>query len=126
MNQFFNFDVGTLQRWLTWELSSSTLFFISFINSFALYALAPVIFLFLPVLIGTLWLERRYGWLIFFALFVVLPAAAIYFVIDVGTWNHALQLFPLGLFFFYCFLLRLTVPMWNEGEAPESLPDFEI
>lgn len=128
MNQFFNLDIGTLQRWLTWELSGSALFFLSFMHVYALYLMVPVILLFLPVLIGTLWLEKRFGWLIFFALFVITPAVTIYFVIDSGTWFFALQMIPFGLFFFYCFLLRLTVPMWarEQDKEPEPVPDFKL
>jgi uncharacterized membrane protein len=88
--------------------------------------LGPVILLFLPILIGTLFLEKRYGWLIFFALFVLTPSIFIYFIIDSGTWYFALQFFPIGLFLFYCFLLRLTVPMWERPAEEETVPDFKI
>ena len=126
LNQFFNLDVDTLERWLTWELSAGTLYFLSFFRIAALYILGPVILLFLPILIGTLFLEKRYGWLIFFALFVLTPSIFIYFIIDSGTWYFALQFFPIGLFLFYCFLLRLTVPMWERPAEEETVPDFKI
>lgn len=120
----FHFDIETLERWLTWELSGSVLFFLSFFRIFALYLLGPFILLFLPVLVGTLWIEKRYGWLIFFALFVLTPSIFIYFIIDSGTWYFALQFFPIGLFLFYCFLLRLTVARWES--ATEEVPELKL
>jgi hypothetical protein len=54
------------------------------------------------------------------------PAVVIYVVIDAGTWSFALQMVPIGLFFFYCFLLRLTVPTWDQVERSDTMPDFEI
>ncbi|MFO7845469.1 MAG: hypothetical protein R6V27_02835 [Balneolaceae bacterium] len=122
----FHFDVETLERWLTWELSGSVLFFLSFFRILALLLLAPLILLFLPVLIGTLWIERRYGWLLFLALFVVVPAVAIYFIIDSGQWFFALQFVPIGLFLFYCFLLKLTIPMWERTAEPDAVQNLRI
>ena len=126
MMNIFSFDIENLRLWLTWELSASSLFFLSFFRIATLYILGPVILLFLPVLIGTLYLEKRYGWLIFFAFFVLTPSIFIYFIIDSGTWYFALQFFPIGLFLFYCFLLRLTVPMWEQPVEEETVPDFKI
>ncbi|WP_340105356.1 hypothetical protein [Rhodohalobacter sp. 8-1] len=124
MINIFSFNVENLRLWLTWELSASSLFFLSFFRIATLYILGPVIVLFIPVLIGTLYLERRYGWLIFYALFVLTPSIFIYFIIDSGTWYFALQFFPIGLFLFYCLLLRLTVAGW-ESET-EDIPDLQI
>lgn len=124
MLNLFSFNIENLRLWLTWELSASSLFFLSFFRIAALYLLGPIILLFLPVLIGTLFLEKRYGWLIFLALFVLTPSILIYFIIDSGTWYFALQFFPFGLFIFYCFLLRLTITEW-ESET-EDIPDLQI
>jgi len=124
MMNIFSFDIENLRLWLTWELSASSLFFLSFFRIATLYILGPVILLFLPVLIGTLYLEKRYGWLIFFAFFVLTPSIFIYFIIDSGTWYFALQFFPIGLFLFYCFLLRLTVAGWKS--ETEEVPELNI
>ena len=126
MIKFFSFDIDALERWLTWELSGSILFFLSFFRIFALYLLGPVILLFLPVLVGTLWIEKRYGWLIFLLIFVIIPAISIYFIINSGSWFFALQFVPIGLFLFYCFLLRLTIPMWEQPANQEGAPKIEI
>lgn len=124
MINLFSFNVENLRLWLTWELSASTLFFLSYFRIAALYILGPVILLFLPVLIGTLWDEKRYGWLIFFALFVLTPSIFIYFIIDSGNGYFALQFLPIGLFLIYCYLLRLIVAGW-ESEA-EEIPELQI
>lgn len=123
MINLFSFDIENLRLWLTWELSGSVLFFLSFFRLAALYLLGPVILIFIPVLIGTLWIEERYGWLLFFGLFVLIPSIFIYFIIDSGTWFFALQFFPIGLFLFYCFLLRLTIAGW-ESET-EEIPELK-
>lgn len=118
----FHFDIKTLERWLTWELSGSVLFLLSFFRIAALYLVGPVILLFLPVLMGTLWNEQRYGWLFFLLLFVLIPAVLIYFIIDTASWFILLQFVPVGLFLFYCFLLKLTIPMWDQN--PEQAPNL--
>jgi len=121
----FNFNVGNLQFWLTYELSGTVLFMLSFYYAASFYAMSALALLFLPVLIGTLWVENRYGWLIFFALFVGLPALSIYVIFDAGSWYYALRSFPIGLFLFYCFLLKITVGTWDEAER-EIIPELKL
>jgi len=125
MMNLFSFNIENLRLWLTWELSASVLFALSFFRIAALYILGPVILLFIPILIGTLYLEKRFGWLLFFGLFVLIPSLLIYFVIDFGSWSFALNFVPLGLFLFYCFLLRLTVATWDEPET-DVVPELRL
>ena len=113
----FSLNIDNLRLWLTWELSASVLFALSFFRIVALFILGPVILLFIPILIGTLFLEKRFGWLLFFGLFVLTPSVLIYLIIDFGSWNFALQFVPIGLFFFYCFLLKLTIASWDMPET---------
>ncbi|REL24848.1 hypothetical protein DYD21_16960 [Rhodohalobacter sp. SW132] len=121
----FTFDIKSLDLWLSYELSGSALFMMSFFYIASLYLLGALILLFLPILVGTLIHEKRYGWLIFFLLFVGLPALFIYFIFDSGSWFHVLRFVPIALFLFYCLLLKLTLPGWD-NPAPEPAPKLQL
>ena len=56
--------------------------------------------------------ERKYGWITFFILLVVLPL-----FIDHVFFNHTnfyliLLFLPLAFFYLYCFLLKITIRDW--------------
>lgn len=121
----FTFDLKSLDLWLSYELSGAALFLVSFFYIASLYLLGALILLFLPILVGTLILEKRYGWLSFFFLIVGLPSLFIYFIFDSGNWFYILQFVPIALFLFYCLLLKLTLPGWDDP-ATEPAPKLHL
>ena len=113
-----NYELSKLQHWLDYGLSSSALLFLSYAYGFTLIlALIAAIALF-PLLIKVLINEKRYGWIIFFITSVIIPSLITYFLLDSVNWiNRGTTFFTaasvsLVFFYFYCGLLRLTIPQW--------------
>jgi len=97
----YRFDVLTLKRWLNYELSGTVLFFVSFLFIASLYVLAGFIVIFLPLLIGTLIKENRFGWLLSLFVFIIIPAIFIFNFFYSTTWFYILQFVPAAFFLFY-------------------------
>jgi hypothetical protein len=57
---------------------------------------------------------KRYGWLISFVLFIVLPTIAFYTMFNMIGWMNVLVLFPLLFMGLYYYILRLTISNWRE------------
>jgi len=56
--------------------------------------------------------EKRFGWVAFFIIMVVVPIIG-FFILDINTsYKYALELIPLALFYFYYFILRLAIKSW--------------
>jgi hypothetical protein len=68
--------------------------------------------LFTPFMLKVLFEERRFGWIIYFIIIVLIPVIAIYFFNFGLSYKPAFQLIPLGTFYFYCFTLRLAIKDW--------------
>lgn len=67
-----------------------------------------------PVILWTLFRLKRYGWLLSFFLFIMLPYIAIYYFIPHSSWHFVLMIIPLVFLFIYYFILRLTIPTWKD------------
>jgi hypothetical protein len=103
-----------LKYFLNYELSSSSLFFISFVyaSTFVLAIIAAVVFT--PFLIYVLYRNRKYLWLILFFALIVFPPLIIYLTNIKGMFLSVVLYIELGLFYFYCFVLRFVVADWVE------------
>jgi hypothetical protein len=123
--RFFRFDVHTLQTWLSYELSGAVLFFVSFLFIASLYVLGAFILVFLPILIGTLIKEGRFGWLTSLFVFIIIPFIVIYIYFSSSTWFLILKFVPVSFFLFYCYLLRLSIGNWNDP-VPEPTPRLDL
>ncbi|NBC27607.1 MAG: hypothetical protein GVY08_12155 [Bacteroidetes bacterium] len=121
----YQFNTPTLRKWLNYDLSATVLFFISFLFIASLYVLAGFIILFLPLLIGTLIKEERYGWLVSLCIFIFMPAIVIYIYFRSTTWYFILQFVPAAFFLFYCYLLKHTIDRWKDPIV-EPEPDLNL
>lgn len=121
----YRFDIQTLQRWLNYELSGTVLFLVSFLFIASLYVLAGLVIIFLPLLIGTLIKEKRFGWLLSLFVFIIIPVILIFKFFYSTTWFFILQFVPAALFLLYCYLLRLTIPGWGDP-VPERTPNLRL
>lgn len=121
----YRFDIQTLQRWLNYELSGTVLFLVSFLFIASLYVLAGLVIIFLPLLIGTLIKEKRFGWLLSLFVFIIIPVILIFKFFYSSTWFFILQFVPAALFLLYCYLLRLTIPGWGDP-VPEHTPNLGL
>jgi hypothetical protein len=110
-----NSHIKKLDYYLNYELSTSSLFLLILVN----VAFLPIIFLaaviFTPYLLFVLIKERKYGWIITFFLMVVLPFTAIQFFVS-GAAASLLSSIILGMFYIYCFLLKMTTRDWVSSE----------
>jgi hypothetical protein len=108
-------------KYLNYELSTSLLFFSSlFAGIFLILALIAAI-LFTPYMLYMLYKEKKNGWIIFYFLLVALPLIVIFIISLTVDFIAPLLLIPLGLFYFYCFLLRFEVNSWiRERNAREQ------
>lgn len=114
-----NHRLEELQKWLNFELPGMVIFGISFFYHTAFILLFTAVICFTPYLLYVLFRERKYTWLVSFGIFVALPAFVSYYLI--GAFPHPGYYFtagyqilassvPLAFFFFYCYVLKLSIP----------------
>lgn len=109
-----SYNVGRLQKWLDYELSGMSLFILSYLYRVTLYLAVIAAVIFIPILFKVLFEERRYGWVITFFLLVVIPPLVTYSILDESIRLFVAGCVALGLFYFYCGLLRLIIPEWED------------
>lgn len=107
-----DYNLRRLQQWLDYELSTIMLMLLSWFWNLALLLMIIAAFLFTPFMLKILFQERRFGWIIFFFLMVILPATGTLFLNIDPSYKFAFELIPLALFYFYCFVLRLAIKDW--------------
>jgi len=106
------YNVRRLQQWLDYELSTLLLMLLSWFWNIALILMIIAAILFTPFMVKVLFEERRFGWIIFFFLLVLLPASCS-LLFDIGSsYKFIIELIPLALFYFYCFVLRIAIKDW--------------
>ncbi|MDX1671426.1 MAG: hypothetical protein R3211_03735 [Balneolaceae bacterium] len=121
-----NNDIDRLMYWLNFELAGSVLFLISFLHFIAIYFVGLAALAILPLMLKVLIRQKRYGWLAFLFILVGLPTLLVYLLINYGDLNNFptpllntsifLAYIPIGMFYLYCFLLRLVIPEWAQVE----------
>lgn len=107
-----NYNVMRLQQWLDYELSTGGLILLMWAWGSILLLLIVAAILFTPFMLKVLIEVRRYSWITYFLIIVVIPLV-ISFLFDSGSTSRAsFQYFSLGTFYFYCFTLRLAIKEW--------------
>ncbi len=109
-----NYNVKKLKRWLNYSLSSSTLYLLSWLWHFTLILLFGAAIMFVPFMIKILFEEKRIGWILFFIIIVLIPSILIYLFYKSSIYFRILELIPLAMYYFYCFLLRITIIDWTD------------
>lgn len=104
-----------LDYYLNYELSSSALFVIALFNVMFLPIIMLVALIFTPYLLFVLYKERRTGWIIGFFIMVILPYALMQIFIS-GYAAIIASSIPLGLFYLYCFALKMSTREWVTAE----------
>ena len=104
-------NIDRLSGILNYHLSTIALYFLWFFSP-ALFLAVIAAVLFAPYMLFVLFREKRYGWITFFIVLVLLPV-----LIDVLFFYHTgayliLLFLPLAFFYFYCFLLKITIQDW--------------
>lgn len=107
-----DYNIGRLQQWLDYELSTVLLFFLSWFWTLMIVLMGIAAILFTPLMLKILFQERKFGWITFFLILVVIPLIVIQFLDIEPNYKFAMSLIPFALFYFYCFLLRFAVRDW--------------
>jgi hypothetical protein len=107
-----NQNLKRLNYWLKYQISSSFLLILSWMFPLALLLTTIVALIFAPFMLFILYKEKKFGWIIFFGILIIFPLIIIIVFSMHSTYFMALILIPLALFYFYCFILRLTVSDW--------------
>lgn len=107
-----NYNVHRLQKWLDYELSTLILMLLSWFWNIAILLMIIAAFVFTPFMLKVMFEERRFGWITFFFLIVILPALGALFINIDSSYKFVIELIPLALFYFYCFVLRLAIKDW--------------
>lgn len=120
-------DIVELRRFntlLNFELSTSAAFILQSFFPINIYIIVIAAILFTPYMIYVLIKEKKYGWIIFFFLLVVLPYPVTYLIIGDYILLPAWLLLPIIPFYFYCFLIKYSVSQWlNEFNAEQQLAE---
>ena len=79
-------------------------------------------FALLPLLLKVLLQEKKYGWIVFFFIFVIGSGLAAFIYFSNADWmlhsNIVISsaLVSLMCFYIYCGMLKLTIPQWLHDE----------
>ena len=113
-----------LRTVLNYQLSTTALLFLAYIlgpfivitKSLFVILIIIVSILFIPYMLFVLSNARKYGWILFFCIIVLIPLLCTFvFLNSSSNLYYAILLILFALFFFYCFLLRLAVNDWVKG-----------
>lgn len=107
-----NYNIERLKKWLNYELAGSIVLIATLFTNWALLLIGMAALIFIPIMVMILYEEQQYGWIVFFGIFVAIPSAIIYFLLDNSEWTQVLHSIPLMLFLVYCGMLKLTLRSW--------------
>jgi hypothetical protein len=107
-----NNNLSRLKKYLNYEISSSVLFFLSFLAPIFMFFAVGAAIIFTPFMMYVLFKEKKTGWLISFIIIVILPIILLLILSVQFEFAAALLTIPIVLFYFYCFLLRFAANEW--------------
>lgn len=108
-----DYNIRRLQQWLDIELSTSMLLLLSWFWNFTIFISAIAAIIFTPFMLKILFEERKFGWIFLFIIFVTLPILWLLFGGYNSDYKFIFGLIVLGLFYFYCFVLRIVIKDWQ-------------
>lgn len=97
-----------LSQYLNYELSSSILYFLSNAVSITLILAIVAATIFTPFMLYFLFRAKKIGWLITFFIIVIIPFIICIIIGLKVNFLAAFALIPLGFFYFYCFILKIS------------------
>ncbi len=99
-----------LNYWLTYELSSVTIFILHHvIGLLSLYIFIGAALVFTPYMLKTLYELKKYGWIAVFFLFTCPPLLVDLFLVENHVWEMVMRGFSLASFYFYCCTLKYSI-----------------
>ncbi len=115
-----NFSLTRLKKYLNYEVSSSILYFLSFQVFIFIFLASAIALIFMPFMLYVLFTEKKKGWIVFFIVIVIIPIIFLLILSVMVEFSKPLLFIPLGLFYFYCFLLRFEVNNWAREEIARN------
>lgn len=115
-----------LYYFLNFELSTSTLLLFASLGPLFIVIMMLTSLLFAPYMLYVLYKDEKYGWIITFSMFVVIPTLLNFSQINSMMFKSSLNYIVLGMFYFYCFLLRFSVKDWLEEEFAKRRREYEM
>ena len=108
-----NHNLNRLKQYLNYEISSSVLYFLSFQVFLFIFLASIAALIFMPFMLFVLFKEKKKGWITLFIVIVVIPIIILLILFVMVEFSKPLLFISLGLFYFYCFLLRYEVNEWS-------------
>ncbi|MBI1938616.1 MAG: hypothetical protein HYS25_10885 [Ignavibacteriales bacterium] len=103
-----------LKFYLNFELSASALYILSYSYGSVLVLSAGAALIFTPFIIYSLYKTQKFFWLSSFFVLIIIPSPIVYLVSEDKTFFSVLLFVELGVFYFYCVILRFVVNDWAE------------
>jgi hypothetical protein len=116
-----NYNLNQLKKFLNYEISLSTLYFLSFLAFAFIFAAFAAALIFTPYMLYILFKEDKKSWIVIFIIIVIIPLILLIILTFLFAFDKSLFLIPLGLFYFYCFLLRFEVNGWIRELSAKNL-----
>jgi uncharacterized membrane protein len=120
-----NYNLTRLRKFLNYQVSSSLLYFLSFQVFVFIFIASAAALIFTPFMLYVLVTEKKYGWIVFFIIIVVVPIIVLLILSWMVEFSRPLLFITLGLFYFYCFLLRFQVNDWSREAMARNQYLFE-
>ncbi len=117
-----NYNLARLSKYLNYHITTFALFIASWFGAIFLLVAALGGLIFAPYMLYVLYQENKKGWILFFAIIVIVPFILL-IIISFLYPSFKLTiviLITLGLFFLYCFLLRFEVNDWIREERAKN------
>ncbi len=120
-----NYNLTRLRKYLNYQVSSSLLYFLSFQVFVFIFIASAAALIFTPFMLYVLITEKKYGWIVFFIIIVVVPVIILLMLSWMVEFSRPMLFISLGLFYFYCFLLRFQVNDWSREAIARNQYLFE-
>jgi len=120
-----NYNLTRLRKFLNYQVSSSLLYFLSFQVFVFIFIASAAALIFTPFMLYVLVTEKKYGWIVFFIIIVVVPIIVLLILSWMVEFSRPLLFITLGLFYFYCFILRFEVNEWSREAMARNQYLFE-
>lgn len=115
-----NYRLAQLDKYLNYHIATFALFIASWFGLLFLLIAALAALIFAPYMLYVLYKENKKGWIIFFGVIVIIPLIVFIIISFLDPFLKPAALITIGLFYFYCFLLRFSVNDWIREERAKN------
>jgi hypothetical protein len=105
-----------LHKYLNYNFTGAALLIVSYFIYANIIFLTVAALVFTPFMLYDLYKENKKGWIITFLVMVGIPFLAFLLIYISTKFNFILVYILIGLYYLYCFLLRLEVNNWVQED----------